>query len=634
MPYQLSATQNNFPEDVPSASPSIRSLLQAGVSYVEPMYQDFQRTVQPVLQGQAQPRSVTQTPQQSAQVGQPLEQKQSAMQPLQFSEVGGSQPTGKTIQIGGRNYPANSVTAQQIPMMTPVPGVSPEAGVYASDAGGDDADVVPQEEPLPPYVPLASDDPLLAPSFSSGAQASPMMLPMMPGSFGQAGSSAAPVQTGGAQGFQYPLGTGQQLPPSAIQGEMDSLPVPETMTPEMKDELQNLLKARAHYGKILNQPSPYEAAKEYYAKRSGSLLGKIGQVGAMAFGDPNNRVQRGGVPLNLQQYLGTAGFKNQQAIYDDAQDKYIQLTNKIAEIRQAHAFKKADLQDKEAQRKNVTPATKLAAMQGLMQMPTFQINPATGAPMVGPDGKPVLDQNKLQAIDVYIAAGLVDPHMRNAIMFTYPQGAALAIKKEALAVAHAEVSNKIANETAKLRLEKLQKTLDLDIESKKLLKRLREQELSLNELRRRQVDVQIQNTLADNIRADKAAVRQMMMDKETLDMRLNQDKLSWTRIAGLNPKFSAVHGFTPEAIAQAQQNVKMINLYQSGQMQFLMAAFEEVTGKSGSLPALTGFMQTAPDAQKMKVAERAQQLETESKNPKPASAEVPTQTPRQVAARK
>lgn len=530
------------------------------------------------------------------------------------------------VQVGSRQLPRDLVTAQALPGQASVPGYT----ATMSDAGGgeDNADQEAQQgqEQEPSYQPIAQDDPLLQPVFSTGQPAP--SAPPLPGGVSGAGGvyyggNGAPVQTGAAPGFNYPLGGNPealgtpQLPPSGIpQGAQTDPNTINAATPEWQDAYDDLEKMKRTLLSKMQQMggSPYEQQQAYWSTRPRpSLMGHVARGLVMGM-NHNQALTREmlKIPQNFGQAIATPAFKNQQSIYDDLQDKFIQIGMRQNEMKKELAYKRQEAQEKIEARKNIPPGVKQAAIQQLMQMPTYMIG-ADGNPIMGPDKKPVMDPGKLQAIDIYISAGLLDPNLRQAAMFTFPAGAQLAMKKDALAVAHAQVQNHLNEKTSELRLQKLQNSMAIDAKLKQSLLVLRKQEQMLNQLRSQQITTGIANTIEDNARATRKEIHDLQIDKQKYDTTLNHDKLAWSKIAGLDPKKSMFHGFTSDAIDEAKKNVGFINMYQSGQLDYLMQAYSQTTGKPSNFGTLTNFMSGASKEDKEKVAGLALKLENAAK---------------------
>lgn len=528
--------------------------------------------------------------------------------PIDFQRGSSTQPVSRsrpteTMRIGGKEYNMEDLLASSnIPGAPGVPGLRPIASDASGGAGQPPTGQPGSSQPLQSQTPML-DQQDLEPAFSSSPVAS-KPLTLGTANFGDRRGNAQPLP-GQDGSFSYPLGNDQQLPEMQKmvqkQGEAELL---KEVPPELKKELNNLYRARAYYEAIVNQPSPYEKAKQFYANGGVGTVPRLLAIGAsMASGGR----AKSRIPLTLAQYVTTPAFKNQQSMFDDAMNKYHQISGQITELQKQLAMKRVDLREKALARQNVPASVKISALQKLMEMPTYKLD-EQGQVAKNAQGLPEVDPMKLMAIDLYIAAGLIDPAMRKTIMFTYPRGAQLQIQKDALDVAHKKVMNVLDEENKRLHNQKLAKAIDIDMKLKQLLLDIRKGTLTQQALTAESTRLQMDNVREDNQRAQQRLELDLKKNKEAIDSRLNDDRLKWARIAGLDPKKSAIHGFTPEAIRMAKNNQAMIDLYQSGKLNYLLQAFQQVTGISGGYGALIGWKNQAKPEEAKKVEELALQI--------------------------
>lgn len=520
--------------------------------------------------------------------------------PLVFQQTGSPAPIvpAQSINIGGRNYPSNSVMAYQ-------PGQSVQ-GVRGG-GGISDATNAGQPQVAPDRYanlnPPAQDISQPSPAQAGGAQqqGQPGGAPLNGGmmqSLGDPSGSAAPVNYD-TNAQNYPLGgvaiPGQQgSPPASDQ------PLPLT-SPEMEKHQKVLEGISEQDQKVILNGNPFDNARQFYQTHSPSTAQKIFYGLAVAFSKGRQLPPMtmpsdlgGRMPASLNDYLKTPAYMLSQKAYDDALTHY-RASEKAAYLDEKQTVqKKADLQEKYDSHKAVPPAVKESVMKYF-----------AGQPAIIPDeqGKPVLNLQKVSAVDMYIQSGLIDPNMRSQIINTYAVTEKTDNDKKNMDMAHARVANQLQEQTAKLRLEKLQASMGIDMELKQLSKQLRTEQIAASQLSQRHVTQQMANEMIAQQNTTERMLNAKSKEQRIANDHLDSQRMQWEKIAGAQP--GPLAPYSKEAINEARNNVKLIDMYRSGKLDYMMTALSEQLKKPATVQDYLSFVHGADTQTKRNLEDRA-----------------------------
>lgn len=600
MVFQLGATENvgaipssGYSSGVGSA---LGDLLQGGINAVGGALQGGVKyaSEQPAAAPVGASSSPSPTTLQQLLLGQmgrpPAPQLPSAMPNPQFNQINPVAPVqdNRPLLFNGKQYSPTDLLAYGGPKPLNVGGTGPAGpwGQTATDATNATRGDNQQGGQTQPATPLEEGQRAVAQAVGSGPAFSPASSQPLVGQSALQGVQQFTPDGGGANGAPldysppppgYPLGQWQQLPPRRDMLKDLTPQEISLMTPELAGQVERLKKMQDHYQAFLNNGDPYDTAVKYFSEHTPSRAQRFLQ--GMATGLNHGRPISTGVPQTLDEYLKSPSYQNQRALYDDAQDKYYAATTALENLFKEQAAKKFELAKEMAAAKVVPFHVKQSIMKEFAAEP----------PMIpGPDDKPIQNYQKLQAIDMYINAGLLSPDERAPIFNTYAITAKTEQDHKNIKFAQDVASEQLKQKTDELKYQKLKGSLELDLNIKQAHLGVEIADRALKEAKLKNLPIEQQE------RIDKAK-REMMRfalkeqtEKRVADHALAQDRISWAKIASSNasttgkdgkPIQNAMAPYTMEAVAEAKRNVQAIDAYLAGKYNDYAAGFEAVTGR-------------------------------------------------------